>query len=1318
MNKQDKVRYVFTRAIQMNDFSLTESMGSQLVDIGDFMFEYPDQSDPRFQDDTSRRKEYRRLQSTPNDAIPDQSSRKGGDEKIYFFPNQRMIERILRMNDATLTIAEMGVGKSGQLIRTAERYRVGEHLRPLSEKKMYDVRLEGDIRGALIIMKGESLIHNFRQDLVKLAYGNPLKRHLSKYNTSEKYKRELTKIINDFYDIRPYKSLANTLAKLTDEQIRNSFSNLLIVFDEIHTIKADEGKLKANWGEDGEEIRANQQRRRTEQAKANLTKKDSIAVDVNYQIKRLFANSQGCKYIIASATPMVNNANEIFSIFNLILPEDQQITSDFKVSAYSDEQLAQYFNGRISYVSQKDTGVDRAFAGEPIGEVYTRILGSDASSFIGYKSSVQSQAVMPVGNDMKERTISLDLVESRRKVYKVQMSTYATLHYQFTSSSSFHAQEIAVSSFAVPRIKDKAITEKGQVTPVYRRLIESYPRDISAKYYEIAAICRLRSFARSKKPIHDPVYYEQVRARLPDREPTGKIMVYDERVDKGIHIAEVYMQLAGFTRMDPKTTTVRVSVQAGREVTNTNLQPEMRYAVIDGETSAASIDKIMSLFNSPMNDDGSYISVLFGSSVLQAGVNLRGVGDVIIAGGPRNEASRNQAEARSIRLTSHEHIIAELRKTNPDARYEVNVYYVCAVPKRPKVGLLPTPLLYEEAANYYGVEPDNHYDTLTACQEEAKRRVELFNEAMTTDASLASLEEQFGQVSDLPFAGADIDAYLVSELKEQSINRVRRIMLESAYDARINATRNQRKLEQVGAQVVPISPQDDVIDKTYRLIDSADLGGELLDLIRDRLMEVRMLPIRELYAIAEEADLPEETVSNIVSNLATKPMKMKNRYGMTSYLVTKRYHGEVGFIERAPARNLPRTEQEIALLPDSIYESPLQATRTRDVTNLISLLSTNELNSLLRDIDTQLIVHDVNAYLQENEIKAIEVLRGTTLAMEPVDVPPKIRIAIQRVDDMLLSLDYIQLRRLVEAAIMDSNLFYQAAGDNTKWIAGARDELLDRLAVPEDVTQYVLNRFADYIFYTTPAELLEASTHVPKRYRTIALSTFTSPIIISYMSMFDKTRPAQEPVARLDNMAFPIRMADPSEMRGFRSVSKREYQLFRKHAQLVMKARTAAIRRLPYYGIITINDDLRIRNTIQLATGIIGRKGKLCREFNMKDLIALVLDILQSGIDPSELAPDTIDYLSPLATIIEQARKRLDKYGAAFLEMAPADLKEVVELLYTNYAPTEVASQMDANLEYLVRWTASVVKGSERDLCYIIGNYFKSRGMYIDQITL
>lgn len=314
----------------------------------------------KFNDLIASKKEFSDLKLAKTEAIV-----KKGTGLQY--DHQKIISRFMSSKtpyNQLLLFHEMGTGKTCTSISVIEQLRYEKN---------------GMIKGALVCAKGPGLLKNFIQELVfSCTDGRYIPADYDKLTDLERVHR-IKKITSKFYHFQTFETFAKELAKLTDETIRERYSNLIFVIDEVHNLR-----------EKGDEDQ-----------KLNVYK----------QFHRLFHVVSESKILLMSGTVMKDDPLEFSSVMNLILPLNSQLPSDKEfLRKYFDADgmlrrenvadLADKCKGRISYLKAMSSEVKKVFVGRKVGNLKHFIVYPDTMSSFQTRHYLEAYA-----KDMREKNI-------------------------------------------------------------------------------------------------------------------------------------------------------------------------------------------------------------------------------------------------------------------------------------------------------------------------------------------------------------------------------------------------------------------------------------------------------------------------------------------------------------------------------------------------------------------------------------------------------------------------------------------------------------------------------------------------------------------------------------------------------------------------------------------------------------------------------------------------------------------------------------------------------------------------------------------------
>lgn len=203
---------------------------------------------------------------------------------------------------------------------------------------------ESTFNGALILAKGEGILDNFTTELVeKCTPGYYIPENYSKLTELEKIHRIKKKI--KFYQLRTFAKFAKKISKIPDSDIVSTYSNKIVVIDEVHNLRPQE---------------------------------DKGDLETYKQFHRFLHLIQSSKVIFLSGTPMKDSPEEIATVANLLLPLEEQFPTGqefleefmtkkdnvYYVKPEKGEIIKEKLKGKISFLREPESTIEKEFLGE------------------------------------------------------------------------------------------------------------------------------------------------------------------------------------------------------------------------------------------------------------------------------------------------------------------------------------------------------------------------------------------------------------------------------------------------------------------------------------------------------------------------------------------------------------------------------------------------------------------------------------------------------------------------------------------------------------------------------------------------------------------------------------------------------------------------------------------------------------------------------------------------------------------------------------------------------------------------------------------
>jgi superfamily II DNA or RNA helicase len=619
-------------------------MAGRQLQLDDLVYDYPRAYVPDFQALISQKKEFKDVGATATEDVP---------KRGKLFKHQKFLLRLMRQYDDVLVMWRTGTGK------TCGVFGVTEYFKNL---------INSPIKRVYYLVKGPNLKSEATKELVcKCTDGDYETKALQDAKSEQGQRSAVTRAVGKFYSIMTYGSLAKKVKDMSDDKIIAEYSGSIFVVDEAQNLRIDETAgtsldedvVPSGPGGDGGE--GGPGGKGKGKGKKIRKKKDkNIIYD---QLHRLFHLAKRSKRILLSATPMINKADEIVPLMNLLLPNDEQIPSGYNVSDKTVEEVEPYFRGKISYVRELDTGIVVNYVGEPIDkdiDIGDRLVESQLVVDEIVMSKFQTDGYRRV-SQVKPK----DITTKRTSTAKQRGFIEKSYDQRQASNFVFPDKSTGSAGFNKYIVKDGSNYRANTVDSFRTRLSDpANLKSMSKKFHKIVDICK---------------------------DQPGNCWCYsDFLTGAGAILLGVTLDANGFERFSEVRSVFGSGQQrlrpfcagsADRSGDRKVLIPTaLRYALLTSETSDAEAQSILETFNSYENRHGEYIKVVIGSPVTQAGLNLANVLNIILMSSSWNEATSYQAISRAIRSTSHVDLIAEQAVSSKPEPVQVDIYRMASIP--------------------------------------------------------------------------------------------------------------------------------------------------------------------------------------------------------------------------------------------------------------------------------------------------------------------------------------------------------------------------------------------------------------------------------------------------------------------------------------------------------------------------------------------------------------------------------------------------------------------------------------------------------------
>jgi superfamily II DNA or RNA helicase len=495
------------------------------------------------------------------------------------------------------------------------------------------MKLRPDIGKSLIISGNESLLEDFREQLVKTCTSGQYLPENYQFLTDNKYKRRRNKLLDSKYEFHTRETFAkNYLSRIKAEEIIRLYSNRIIIIDEAHHLTIQPIKTK----------------------KKKLIEPD---LDVYKEFHRLLHFVKNCKVILLTGTPMRDDPREIASLMNLILPIDKQLPYKAFHETFYDENkrlknkniLYEAFHGRISYLRKMEDTTNVKIILEPSDKTIQEYKDNNIV--------LDPYPNTPNGKMEKIKVMALPMNKFQKKIY---IQAYKRdISKEKGKKSAFYENSQQAGMFVYPD-DINYLEDPDNATG-------SYGKEGFSKYFTEN---KKTNISTMKKTLQKLLLHNT--QNVENKEEKDKIILYNIK-QCGIKIGETIemllnrreqlsfvfaelvrgsgtilfaslLQLFNYSQYKPSE---RKSLPVKTE------NPKFRYALIDGKTPSNEIRSIISVFNTLDNLENKYISVIIGSSVISEGYSFYNINNCFILNPHWNNATIEQAIGRTNRAFSH-----------------------------------------------------------------------------------------------------------------------------------------------------------------------------------------------------------------------------------------------------------------------------------------------------------------------------------------------------------------------------------------------------------------------------------------------------------------------------------------------------------------------------------------------------------------------------------------------------------------------------------------------------------------------------------------
>jgi hypothetical protein len=884
-----------------------------ITDIIDFLPIYTDIQDKNFNMNIYSKKEFYDNKLDKYEETP--------KEPGILLRSQKIISNFLSSYtpyDNILLAWKMGVGKTGAAISVIEKIKM--------ETKTFT--------GALIFAKGDTILENFKDELVNKATKGQYIPENFKSLSPETQVTRINKLVREYYTFFTFETfVSNEISGSSDEYLIEKYSNKIIVIDEVHNIRLQDIKNKKI-----------------------ASKNKPVLLYQNFH--RFLHLVKNCKIILLSGTPIKDSIEEISSVMNLILPIKEQlpidkeflstffnkdeITNTYPIKPEKIQELKNLFKGRVSYLEPMKSDVKQEYIGKKMGNLKHFIVYPDYMSEFQSKSYINAyekdNKIKEIDNEFiyeddendddnentkddveflydedvdeeeeeeedeeEDEEDEEDVGEEEEEEEEEDEEIIDGAKIDDEDIGRFSTNSRQASLFVFP---DGTYGKDG-FEPSSGWILQSRPKNNitnkNRKIFKLSDKFR-KEFKGNTEEIIKKIQkfsskYASLITNILQNYKEGKSsFIYNEYVEgSGGILLSLLLNLVGFSSYNGK---IRME---------TEIKPMLRYAIINNKvTSSGEVQNIKNRFNSDSNIKGEIISVIIGSKVISEGISLKNVQSAHILTPHWNYSETLQAIARGYRFGSHNKLI--------------------------EAGIVPEFKIY-----------------------------------------------QYVSMPNMDTPSIDLKMYEISEIKDINIKQIEQLLKESSIDCSLTYKRNyvegfdnerecnytscKYECDNIDMSYIKGSRKPRVDLSSYQVYYNEETIDELIDKFK-----------KEVFRYIFEIDF------NILVN------KYKNEYTSFDILTSlrKMINDNISIYNKYNIQSYLREDNNIFFLVDSIssqdnymsnyYNKNLIITQIKSYNDIISKSETIELPMYIQNIFDSEDLSDIPKIIEKFEIELQEIL--------------------------------------------------------------------------------------------------------------------------------------------------------------------------------------------------------------------------------------------------------------------------------------------------------------------------------------------------------
>lgn len=611
-------------------------LNKEINDYKDDFQYYPDIFEEDISDKLLAKEELRR-HIIPSEVGTISDKCGGGDVGKFFelAPHQLFLKNLLSPNTqyrGILIFHGVGVGKSCSGISIAENF-----------KDVY-----GDLENRIIILASQNIQIGWRKTIFDPRKGDNQctgDEYFYDNNSEEKQTfndKTAKKKIKRYYELHGYAAFANKVKKLVAqhtnsiqdpkekylkmiETIESTFSNRVLIIDEVHNIRTDEGDIKS---------------------------RDTIKY-----IELVIRHSKNLRLILLTANPMYNISSEIVWILNMLLLNDNRTLISEKEMFDGDGNIKD-----IEILKGKCKGYISYLRGEnPVSFPIRLYPNHDKERLMKSPGEEINIFGEKISDERRLSFLELfcsPLVGHQNEIYMNETAKYKGLKNLRIEDEGLLLQ---LSNIVYPGDSDNPKDLYGE-EGLMNCMNKNVKTSITEYSYKNSTIEKYDEFFK-KDLIGD--YSSKIASILDIIENSdGIVFIYSNWIKSGVLPLVLALEQNGYGKYDGKKILKSKSEQISyegkylREYDDKNDFKQAKYMVIagSGENLVGKLEEELRVVASPDNSDGSQIKVVIGSTVASEGLDFKNIRTIHILEPWHNINKIEQVIGRGIRNCSHKEL--------------------------------------------------------------------------------------------------------------------------------------------------------------------------------------------------------------------------------------------------------------------------------------------------------------------------------------------------------------------------------------------------------------------------------------------------------------------------------------------------------------------------------------------------------------------------------------------------------------------------------------------------------------------------------------